>query len=77
MHISVFGIGYVGAVTAGCLTAQGHEVTAVDLNPGKVDMINRGLAPIVEPGLDQLIKEGVAAHRLRATSDAMAAIANS
>lgn len=77
MHVSVFGIGYVGAVTAGCLTAQGHHVVAVDMNPSKVEMINRGLAPIVEPGLDQLIKDGVEARRLQATTDARMAIANS
>ncbi|HNB26985.1 MAG TPA: GDP-mannose dehydrogenase, partial [Alphaproteobacteria bacterium] len=77
MQISIFGIGYVGAVTAGCLTAQGHHVIAVDMNPGKVEMINRGLAPIVEPGLDQLIKEGVEARRLQATTDAKMAIENS
>ena len=54
MRISVFGLGYVGTVTAGCLTEQGHEVIGVDVQPEKVALFNRGQAPILEPGLDTL-----------------------
>jgi len=67
MRISVFGIGYVGAVTAACLCKDGHHVVAVDVNDVKVNEINDGLAPIAEPGLAPLIAEAVASGRLRAT----------
>ena len=74
MRISILGIGYVGAVASACLAAQGHDVTAVDVNPAKVDCINAGQSPIVEPGLGKLIGAAVAAGRLRATSDVGTAI---
>src|SRR4051794_15851907 len=74
MRVAVIGIGYVGAVSAACLVRDGHDVTAVDVSPVKVDGINAGESPIVEPGLDGLIKAGVAAGKLRATSDLEAAI---
>jgi GDP-mannose 6-dehydrogenase len=77
MHIAIFGIGYVGAVASACLASQGHHVTAVDVNSAKVDCINAGHSPIVEPGLDLLIGEAVAEQRLRATQDVDAAIASS
>ena len=56
--ISVFGIGYVGVVSAACLARDGHEVIAVDVDPGKIKSINAGLSPIVENGLDELIERG-------------------
>lgn len=74
MRISVFGIGYVGAVSAGCLGGFGHNVVAVDTNSQKVELINAGLSPIVEPGLDALISSAVADQRLRATTDAADAV---
>jgi len=74
MRVAVIGIGYVGAVSAACLVRDGHDVTAVDVSPVKVDGINAGESPIVEPGLDGLIKAGVAAGKLRATTDLEAAI---
>lgn len=74
MRVSILGIGYVGAVSAACLARDGNEVIAVDPNEGKVAAINAGKSPIVEPGLDEIIAEQVAAGRLRATSDARAAI---
>ncbi len=51
MRISIFGLGYVGAVCAGCLSARGHDVVGVDVAKDKIDMINAGKSPIVEPGL--------------------------
>ena len=74
MNVSVFGLGYVGCVTAACLARNGHYVFGVDVNLDKVDMINDGRAPIVEPALDDLIRTVVAAGRLRATPDGTAAV---
>ncbi len=74
MKISIFGLGYVGAVTAGCLTRQGHEVVGVDVQPQKVESFNRGEAPIVEPGLDKLLQQAKAKGRLRATPNCDEAI---
>lgn len=75
MRVSVFGIGYVGAVSAACLARAGHEVVAVDANREKVRAINEGRSPIVEEGLDRLIMEGVETRRLRATADGGEAVA--
>jgi GDP-mannose 6-dehydrogenase len=74
MRVSVFGLGYVGCVTASCLARAGHHVTGVDLSHEKVDMINRGQSPIVEPGLGSLLAEVVGAGRLRATSSCADAV---
>lgn len=68
MNISIFGLGYVGAVTAGCLARQGHSIVGVDVQPSKVEMFNAGLPPIVEPGLEDLLKSAKAQGRLRATT---------
>ena len=76
MRISIFGVGYVGAVSSACLASLGHEVVAVDISPDKVELINRGLSPIVEDEIDRLIAEAVSAGRLTATTDVAAAIAN-
>lgn len=75
MHIAIFGLGYVGCVSAACLAKAGHHVIGVDVNPVKVDMINAGQSPIIEQGVDQLVREGVAEGRLQATSSAKAAVA--
>lgn len=77
MRISVFGIGYVGAVSAGCLASDGHEVVAVDPNTAKVDLINRGLVPIVERDIGERIRDAVQAGRLRATTSAADAVMDS
>jgi GDP-mannose 6-dehydrogenase len=74
MYVAVFGLGYVGCVTAACLARNGHNVIGVDLNQEKVQSICRGESPIIEPGLAELIQDGVASGRLRATSDAAHAI---
>ena len=75
-RISVFGIGYVGVVSAACLAKDGHTVIAVDVDPGKIKSINDGLSPIVENGLSELIAEVVAAGKLTATDDVQYAIDN-
>ncbi|MBX6382560.1 MAG: nucleotide sugar dehydrogenase [Microbispora sp.] len=74
MKISVFGLGYVGCVSAACLAARGHEVVGVDVNPVKVDLINAGTAPVVEERIGELTKQVVAEGRLRATHDVRAAV---
>ncbi|WJH41118.1 hypothetical protein N7E02_11605 [Aliirhizobium terrae] len=75
MKISIFGAGYVGAVSAACLTKDGHTVIAVDPDPNKIQPLLAGKSPIIEPGLEELISEGVASGRLTATSDAASALA--
>ncbi len=76
--ISVFGLGYVGCVSAACLAWAGYRVTGVDINDDKVQMINdEGRSPIVEPGLDKLIGDMVSSGKLRATSCCQEAIDNS
>jgi GDP-mannose 6-dehydrogenase len=77
MNISVFGLGYVGSVSAASFAADGHTVIGVDVNRTKVDSMNEGRSPIVEKGLDGLIAENVASGRLRATTDTSEAIAAS
>jgi len=74
MRISIFGLGYVGAVCAGCLSARGHEVVGVDVSSTKIDLINQGKSPIVEPGLEELLARGVESGRLRGTTDVAEAI---
>ena len=68
MRVSIFGLGYVGCVTAACLAKAGHQVTGVDINPDKVAMVNAGTSPLVEPGLGELLAEVTAGGRLRATT---------
>jgi GDP-mannose 6-dehydrogenase len=67
MRVSVFGLGYVGAVSCACMADSGHEVIGVDKHAAKVDLINRGASPIVEAGLPEIISNVSAAGRLRAT----------
>jgi GDP-mannose 6-dehydrogenase len=77
MKLSVFGLGYVGCVSAACFAKEGHEVTGVDVNPTKVEIINAGKSPIVEAGIGELIAEMAAAGRLRATTNSAEAVAAS
>jgi len=74
MKISIFGLGYVGAVSAGCLATDGHEVVGVDPNKTKVDLINEGKTPIIEKDIGEMIAAAVAAGRLRATTDVRQAV---
>lgn len=74
MNISIFGLGYVGAVTAGCLARQGHAIVGVDVHRQKVEAFDQGIPPIVEPGLDALLREAKNAGRLRATLSAAEAL---
>lgn len=77
MRVSVFGLGYVGCVTAACLAKAGHQVLGVDINGEKVSMVNAGTSPLVEPGLGDLLHEVVASRRLRATTSTEEAVAGS
>ncbi len=74
MKVSVFGLGYVGSVSAASFAADGHEVIGVDVNADKVAAVNDGRSPIVEPGLEEQLAEAVAAGRLRATTDTADAV---
>lgn len=77
MDISVFGMGYVGAVTGACLAEMGHRVIGVDVDPFKVETINNGHSPIVEELIGGLIAQTVAAGAFRATTSAAEAVAAS
>lgn len=75
MNISVFGLGYVGVITAACFAKEGNTMVGVDVTPAKVDLINAGGSPIVEEAIDDLVREAVTAKRLRATLDVVEAVA--
>ena len=77
MKISVFGLGYVGTVCAGCLAAEGHEIVGVDPVQVKVDFINQGHSPIVEPEIDEIIARDTKTGRIRATTDPIKAVMES
>ena len=76
MRVAVVGTGYVGLVTGGGLAEQGHKVVCIDLDQGKVAAINRGEPPILERGLEELLRRNLGV-RLRATTDLAAAVAGS
>ena len=77
MRIAVFGLGYVGIVSAACLAERGHEVIGVDPSHDKVAMVAQGRSTIVEERIGELVAEAVASGRLRATADAAEAVAAS
>jgi GDP-mannose 6-dehydrogenase len=77
VNISIFGLGYVGSVSAACLAALGQQVVGVDVSALKVDLINAGQSPVIEPGLEALITEMVRLGRLSATTCAKDALATS
>lgn len=77
MRLSVFGIGYVGCVSAACFAKEGHTVIGVDVNSNKVQMINAGNSPIVEAGIGALLDEVVKSNHLTATTDSAAAVRGS
>lgn len=72
MTVTVFGLWHLGAVTAACLAAAGHLVTGLDFDPGVVSGLNAGRSPVFEPGLDDLLRAGLATGRLAFTTDARA-----
>jgi GDP-mannose 6-dehydrogenase len=77
MKLSIFGLGYVGCVSAACFAKEGHTVIGVDVNANKVEMINAGDSPIVEAGIGPLLREVVKANRLSATTHSTEAVRNS
>jgi GDP-mannose 6-dehydrogenase len=76
-RVAVFGMGYVGCVTAACLSRDGHQVTGVDVDEDKIAAVVRGVSPVFEPGLDDLIQQTVTAGTLTATTDSNTAVENS
>src|SRR6266496_3237945 len=74
MKISIFGLGYVGAVSLACLARDGHEVVGVDIDPAKLGLIREGKTPVVEEGMVDLMRKVVASGRVSVTADVAAAI---
>lgn len=77
MRLSVFGLGYVGSVTAACTASLGYIVVGVNINTSKVNTLNAGCSPIVEARMDELVSQAYQAGRIRATSSAHAAVSDS
>lgn len=77
MRVAIFGLGYVGAVSAGCLARLGHEVVGVDVAPDKVEQLAQGKAPVLEPGLAELLSEAHQRGAIRTTTDATEAVERS
>ncbi|HHN47617.1 MAG TPA: nucleotide sugar dehydrogenase [Bacteroidales bacterium] len=74
MRISVFGLGYVGVVTAACLAKEGHQVMGIDISDIKVDLIKAGKTPIIEEKIGEMVQEGVDSGRLTASMDTRKAV---
>lgn len=77
MKISIFGLGYVGCVSLGCLAYNGHQVTGVDISQTKIDLINNGKPTIIEKDIDSIIGKSFDLGRVRATKDFVDAVVNS
>ncbi len=77
MRISIFGLGYVGAVSAGCLARDGHDVIGCDIDQTKLDLLASGKTPIIEEGMEQLIAGAASGGHLSVTNDAAEAVRNS
>lgn len=77
MNISIFGLGYVGAVSLGCLARDGHHVIGVDIDPTKLELIRSGKSPIVEEGMMELMADAVGSGRVTVTADATTAVRDS
>ena len=74
MNISIFGLGYVGCVSLACLAENGHQITGVDVNPHKNELINTGKATIIEKDIDELMARNWKAGKIRATQDTLSAV---
>lgn len=74
MSISIFGLGYVGVVTAACLASRGHRIIGIDVNQTKIEMLNDGISPIIENGLPEYLKEGKDKGLISATNNVKEAI---
>jgi GDP-mannose 6-dehydrogenase len=74
MRVTVLGLGYVGTITAAALASRGHDVIGVDVDTRKVELMQQGVSPVVEPGIAELVAEGVASGKLRATNDMTVAL---
>ena len=77
LSISIFGLGYVGSVSAACFASMGHRVIGVDVNPAKVEMLDSGRSPIVEARMDEMVAKANQSCRLHATTDSIAAVLGS
>ncbi|HMH02271.1 MAG TPA: hypothetical protein VK555_12700, partial [Terriglobales bacterium] len=75
--VSIFGLGYVGSVSAACLVSMGHRVVGVDVSSAKAEMIESGRTPIIEARMAELVAEGHKVCRLHATTDPNAAVRDS
>jgi GDP-mannose 6-dehydrogenase len=69
LRVSIFGLGYVGAVSLACLARDGHEVTGVDVNPAKLDLIRGGVSPVIEERMPELMRAAAESGRVRVTTD--------
>lgn len=74
MKITVFGSGYVGLVTGACLADVGNHVVCMDVDQNKIDQLKQGIIPIYEPGLEEMVKDNMAAGRLQFTTDVQEAV---
>ena len=77
MNISIFGLGYVGAVSLACLARDGHTVIGVDIDPSKLELIRQRRTPIIETGMRELMDSAVASGRVQVTTDATTAVRDS